>query len=246
MNALCLLCKYPNKIWCDFLNKFKKFKIFIIIDDNSEKYNEYRLKYINITFIQIDSDLCTHFGFYNSATEVRGNMMPSKSISWDKALLNFCWNNDYDNVWFLEDDVYFYNESTLYNLDRKYKNVDFICCEEFNQEKKKYNINDWHWWCMDVPQEYIEYSRYLLVCCVRLSKKFLNVLKKHVQIYRKLYLIEALFPTLVNKYNLNYVVDEKLWITFNSKLYPYKKRYIYHPIKNINEHLEFRNKFKKN
>ena len=35
MNAICLICINPNKIWCEFLNTFTKYKIFLIIDDNN-------------------------------------------------------------------------------------------------------------------------------------------------------------------------------------------------------------------
>jgi len=35
MYAICLITFQPNKTWCDFLNLFNQYKIFIIVDDNN-------------------------------------------------------------------------------------------------------------------------------------------------------------------------------------------------------------------
>ena len=55
MNAICLITLRPNNIWCNFLNSFRKYQIFIIIDDNEFDCTFLKNKYTNITFIQINS-----------------------------------------------------------------------------------------------------------------------------------------------------------------------------------------------
>ena len=45
MNAICLITFRPSIIWCNYLNKFTNYKIFVIVDDN-------------ITFIQIPNNEC--------------------------------------------------------------------------------------------------------------------------------------------------------------------------------------------
>ena len=50
------------------------------------------------------------------------NFILKKIISgWDKALYYFGTKNIFDYIWFIEDDVYFYNENTLQQLDNQYK-----------------------------------------------------------------------------------------------------------------------------
>ena len=56
MNAICLITFKPTKIWCDFLNKFKNYKIFIIIDDNKFDFTLLKSMYTNITFIKIENE----------------------------------------------------------------------------------------------------------------------------------------------------------------------------------------------
>ena len=42
MNTKCisLICYKPNDIWVEFLSKFTKYDIYLIIDDNSKDYKE--------------------------------------------------------------------------------------------------------------------------------------------------------------------------------------------------------------
>ena len=54
MINICLITFRPHKIWCDFLNLFKKYKIFIIINNNNFDLSTFINTYNNITFIKID------------------------------------------------------------------------------------------------------------------------------------------------------------------------------------------------
>ena len=65
-SAITLITYKPNEIFLDFLNIFKKYDVFVIIDDNSINYDYLKSKYININILQIDNHLCSVSGFINS------------------------------------------------------------------------------------------------------------------------------------------------------------------------------------
>lgn len=239
MKAICLLCKKPNINACDFFNKFKEFKVFIMIDDNLNSYKSYINKYKNIKFLKMSNQKCINMGFFNSAYEIMKHRNVSNVISWDKALYYFSLYNYYDFIWFMEDDVFFYNEQTLLSIHNKHKNADLVSTK-FNINNV-YNKNEWHWNIIDVPNEYKNCCANLMVCCIRLSKKFLYKIKEHVKKYKKLYLIEALIPTLVRYNKLKYKIDKRLIISWNTKFNKLNRNFIYHPLKSINYYNLFRN-----
>jgi hypothetical protein len=101
-NCICLITLRPSVIWCNFLNKFSKYKIYIIVDDNEFKLYEFKNKYKNIDFIQIEDEKCKSNGYIDT------NFIIKKLISgWDKALYYFgVENKNHDFIWFIEDDVF--------------------------------------------------------------------------------------------------------------------------------------------
>lgn len=56
--CVCLICYKPNSNWIDFLQKFTKYDIYIIIDDNSINYKQQYSNFININIIQINNEEC--------------------------------------------------------------------------------------------------------------------------------------------------------------------------------------------
>ena len=110
-NALCLLTKVPNNIWLEILNNFIDYDVFVIIDDNSNYYsNTYENKYNNIKIIQIENADCYKNGYTNCNSAVG---FP-EVISWDKALyLMGEIKKEYEHIWLIEDDVFFYDLSIL-------------------------------------------------------------------------------------------------------------------------------------
>ena len=135
MNVICLITFMPNKLWCNFLNLFDKYKIFIIVDNNNFNLHEFKNNYKNINFIQIEDIKCKLNGYKDT------NFTLNKLISgWDKALYYFrVEDNNYDFVWFIEDDVFFYNEDTLLRIYSQYINSDLLSNnygENTNGEKK--------------------------------------------------------------------------------------------------------------
>jgi hypothetical protein len=87
-----------------FLNKFKNYKIFMIVDDDNFNLVDLIKNYNNITFIKVENEKCNLNGYIDT------NFAIKKLISgWDKALYYFgIQDTNYDFIWFMEDDVFFY------------------------------------------------------------------------------------------------------------------------------------------
>lgn len=246
-NSLCLLCYRVRERWCIFLNQFKSYNIFIIVDCNFQPLIELKNKYKNIKFIKIDDLKCINSGYYNSVNEL-WKRSEYKVISWDKALYYFSRIfKNYENVWLLEDDVFFYNENTIINIDNKNKKADLII-KKFNPENNKFDINDWHWKKLIKFENdnWKNLATHTMVCCIRLSKKYLNYLSNYVCKHKKLCLIESLIPTLAIVHKLNIKYEENLKITYREKFKYINRSSIYHPIKNLNIQYDLREKLKYN
>ena len=119
-NKIALICLKPEEPYLEFLNNFTNYEVYIIIDDNSVNYTLlYSAKHTNLRFIQIPDEICSQYGFTNV-----NNFGVLKHISgWDKALyylsLNFKNTDSNTKIWFIEDDVFFYDEETLLRIDAK-------------------------------------------------------------------------------------------------------------------------------
>ena len=247
-NAFCLITVKPNKIWVEFLDTMTKdYDVFIVLDD-STNIDHIKNAYKNIVFIQFNDEECKGAGYWDSSFMVKKN--PS---GWDKALYYFFKHNmNYDQYWFCEDDVFFYNVNTIKNIDFFHKNGDLLCNEiEVNNEGYKSN---WHWQ-QAVPYFPLPWAKGM-VCCCRLSRRLLDRIAEFVQKHNKLTFIECLFPTLAlgwdietpNEFStINWRCD---WSNYqlNSKLFhhPFKNvndhvpSLLYHPFKNVDDHFRIR------
>lgn len=242
-NKLALICFKPNDIYLEFLNKFSNYEVYIIIDDNTVNYTAlYLTKYTNLTFIQIHYKVCKQYGFTNV-----NKIGVKKLISgWDKALcyfaLNFSNTNSNTKVWFIEDDVFFHNEDTLLNIDAKYPDYDLLANSDFKQASNK---NDWLWNYIRIKQPGPYYCG--MVCATRLSSNVLEEIRLYADLNKELFFLEALLPTLSKtktKDKKCCCPDELKKVVFRHN-YSYEevtnKANIYHPVKDILKHQEFRN-----
>jgi hypothetical protein len=235
MNAICLITFRPNKVWCDFLNLFSKYKIFLIVDDNNFDLDDFKNSYTNINFIQIEESKCQLNGYIDT------NFIINKLISgWDKALYYFgieC--NNHDFIWFIEDDVFFYNEDTILNIDNKYINDDLLS-NTYVENSDGYK-GYWHWHRFDIQYSPPYYQG--MMCAVRFSNNMMKCINDYAKKNNTLFFLEALFPTVAIKNNLKYNnPDELSNITWNSG---FEKEIIntnnlYHPVKDLNNHIDFR------
>lgn len=249
-NAICIICYKPNVIWLDFLINFKYYDIYLIIDDNTVNYKFYKTTYPSINFIQIDNNDCENNYFIDV------NYVIKKKISgWDKALFYFAIkNNNYKNIWFIEDDVFFYNEQTIIDLDNNYPDGDLL-----SAKYEEYNGTGYNWRWDEIKVNFDLPYYWAMVCCVRISKVLLSKIQEYASKYKTLFFLEALFPTITKKHNLKYIVPDELetvvwrnnWANedhcsnkskfqFDWNQSNINKTNIFHPVKNIDKHIEFR------
>lgn len=243
LRALCLVTFQPNEIWCDFLDKFVVYSVFVVVDDNSFDLTEWEEKYRNIKFVQVDEQLCENAGFVDVNYTLR------KRISgWDKALYYFCMKEikkelNFDFVWMLEDDVFLSNESTLLSIDNIYVDDDLLSRK--SEENSDGNQETWLW--KKILETGIHFDRpyyHGLMCAVRFSRHMFNSIAAYASDNHKLVFLEVLFPTLANKNKLKYSTPPE----FNMIHYRHDftkeqvqdTSLLYHPVKNINHHLLFR------
>lgn len=230
-NCICLITVRPNKIWLDFLNKFKIYDIYVVIDSNDLDYSKIYKNYENINFIQINNNLCKNNGFYNCTLTIKG---PNQVLGWDKALYYFTnINTKYDNVWFIEDDVFFYSEKTISNLDLKYPWNDILCSPEYRINKDGMS-KEWHWPLLKVNFKPPYYS--LMVCAVRMSKRLLSYIGDYAKTYKTLFFLEVMFLTIAVKHNLIIGMPKELsTIVYRRdwKESELNKINLFHPIKNM-------------
>jgi hypothetical protein len=236
--AIALIVFKPNDIYLSFLNSFIHYDIYIIIDDNSVLYGkQYQDKYKNINFIQIRNIDCKNAGYINS------NMVGIKKLisGWDKALYFFTFmNTNYNNIWFIEDDVFFYNETTLSDIDNTYvdSNYDLLANCDFQEGK----YNEWLWSIIQINLPKPFYAG--MMCAIRVSSNLLEGIRNYATKYKTLFFIEALFPTIVKHNNLSFFQPIELTkIQFREKwtILDIDKKHLFHPIKNLQMHQNIRN-----
>jgi hypothetical protein len=236
MNAICLITLSPKKIWCDFLNTFTKYKIFIIVDDNNFDLSDFNSNYKNIHFIKIENKNCILNGYMNTSYIT----FRKSVVGWDKAFYYFgVENNSYEYIWFMEDDVFFNNENTLLNIDNQYVNDDLL--------SNKYDVNidgrkkDWLWNRISTSHQPPYYNG--MMCIVRFSNHMMKCINNYATRFKTLYFLEALIPTIANKNNLKNNSPKEFYNIHYRHVF--KKEDIniddlYHPIKDLQHHIYFR------
>lgn len=192
-NNICLILSRPRKIWLDFFSKFTHYKVYFIIDDNSVDYAcEYGVEYPMLNFIQVNDDKRIHAHFHD--IDFPNDIL----MGWHKALYYFSNENlDFNNTWFIEDDVFFYNENTLKMIDDKYANSDYLSntVTEFDG-----SADVWDWSKISMKYELPWYNS--MVYATRLSRTLLQKINEYAQTNQTLFFIEAMLPTVAHKNGL--------------------------------------------
>jgi hypothetical protein len=227
------VCFKPPAQIIEFLSTFKNYDIYIVVDDNSVDYKS--LNRPNIQIIQIHEKDCYDTGFIHLTS-----LTFHKVTAWDKAVYYFSTlNKSYETIWFIEDDVFFYNEQTLLNIDAKYPTSDLLTARYI--ENATGHKNDWHWHRMTIhipPPYYCA-----MVCACRLSKGLLVKIKEYAARYKTCFFIEALFSTICKQSNLLYDTPSELVNIVYRRDYTEKDidtSGLYHPIKDIAKQITFR------
>lgn len=139
----------------------------------------------------------------------------------------------------IEDDVFFFNEDTLLNIDNKYLHSDLLTnayTDSLNDD-----INTWHWKHIKIKFAPPYYKA--MVCITRFSKKMIVSIDNYAKRYKTLFFLEALFPSIAKVCSLKYDTPEEFFNIIWKR--DYKKEDInvkdlYHPVKNLENHLLFR------
>lgn len=244
-HAFCFLCREPEVNWLDFMNTFTdKYDIFIVMDTIKD-YSNFIKIFSSLNFIIISDEECKNSNYINS------DYMFKPIVATDRAFYYFNKiNNNYDFIWFCEDDVFFFDINTLKNLDKEYPSADLIIpsmTKTYNPEQ-----SDWvHWKNLtkDFNNIFTKPWGNSLICLARMSKKMMKSLDNFVNNHKQLMYKEALFQTLALNNNMEIITPKELskitwpkeWDILdiiNDK--NNNKNYIYHPVKDINKHLELR------
>jgi len=233
-NIICFLTVKPSELYYNECKKLlnKKYDIFICIDDN-----EYNIpNYDNIIpIIKINNKECEDNGFKNTVIYCK-----NKACSRDKALYYFSrkYNKPFNYIWFIEEDVFFYDINTIINIDNKY-NGDLL--SESNIILNNYDdINKWPHWNRVINETNniltFPFSK-SMICAVRISNKLLKLINNYAEKNKILFMDEALFNTLALQNNLIIINPEELkYITYRDTFNldnVTNTKYMYHPIKDI-------------
>jgi hypothetical protein len=254
--AICFLAVKPNEKLYNFISELESQDIdqnydFYLCIDKPISQEDYR--YINnkkVNIIDIPNNICEQDGFKGSVLYFLEN-----ACSRDKALYYFSRKNKkYTNVWFIEEDVFFYDLNSIKNIDQKYDNsVDLI--SKSHILKMTINPLDW-WWPKIVNKVKLPWAK-SMICVVRVSNKLLESIDKFVSQNRTLFLDEALFNTIALQNNLNVktpiefsTIYENEWAknvyyNWNEKYMneqTLNTSYFLHPVKDINLQEEYRKK----
>jgi len=244
--AICIITKNNEIELINFYSSFKNYDIFFIIDNNEKKNDDsqyssqYSSQYKNINFIRLNNNYVENKNYINSSS-IYLNF--NKVIGWDKALLFFYEikkynvSGSYKFIWFLENDVWFFNENTLVNIDNKYENSDLLT----NKYGEKGDNNSWPWNKTILHEDYKYYKS--MICGCRFSQKMLESINDYVLEFKTLFFIEIMFPTLAKRNNLIYDCPEELrTLSYNDnfKYKDFNKTNLFHPIKNFNQQNKIR------
>ena len=236
-NAVVLITHKPNEINLRFFNSFTFYEIYVVIDDNSYSYDDIKQKYSNIHFIQLDNDICIQSGFVNASLIGDRNTC---GHGWDKALYylhSIC--NEFKFIWFLEDDIFFYDESSLKTIDIKYEKEDLLCNCQYNEEGEK---NTWIWNLIKINYRLPYYCGMMCIC--RFTPKMLENINIYAKKNKTLFFLEALFPTIAKKNNVITIKSPEEFKSVTHRdvwnINDFNKNNLYHPVKDLNMHVDAR------
>ena len=165
------------------------------------------------------------------------NLTIEKNVtSWDKSIYYFSTiNTEYNQVWFFEDDVFFYDEESLLRIDSKYDNSDLLSNSYYE------NGPNWLWNKIDIKFSPPFY--HAMACCVRVSSNLLSKIRSYADEHKTLFFLEALFPTLCKTNNMNYDTPIEFTNIVYRTNYEDKnidKKNLFHPVKDFTMHKYYR------
>jgi hypothetical protein len=181
--------------------KDREYDFYICIDKGDEgdiKHIKNDKNHKNITFLFVNGKSAEDQGFHSSVLYFQG-----RACSRDKALYYFSIENpDYDNVWMIEDDVFFYDLETIKRLDRRYPDSDLLT-KKFDiarneLEKNKMPWDNWHFLKDKIGFPWTKG----MICVIRVSSSLLAAIRGYALKNKTLLFDESMFTTLSLHSNL--------------------------------------------
>lgn len=240
-NCVCILTIVPSSIWIKFLSKFTHYDVYIVCDRNSHDYHAlWAAEFPNVNFIQIVGSEAGNLGFRNLASAISPQQIVN---SWDKAIYYFSRiNTKYDNVWIIEDDVYFHSEKTLLDIDAAYDDSDLLTNISIPKSTDMQSAWHWHWCLFDVNLPEESQCR-AMVCASRISKAMFSCISEYAKNNSTLFFLEAFFPSIALHNNLKHSMPKELsCIEYRHdwKSEDINTTHLFHPVKNLGAHVDNR------
>lgn len=254
--AIVFLTFRPDSRQVVFYEQFAAlgYAVFVMVDDG-----EYIIPATkHIRYLKVDEQKCLARGYVLLNPQISGRKKIPVS-AWEKALFFFgSTNQEYDHVWFLEDDVFIPNAELIPRIDYRHPTADLLC--QSNRVNHFGELKSWDWWKW-VPREVLPLPwAASMACAIRISRTLLtridktllanankmaalHLLSKQKRSDWKFLFIEFLFNTLALHHRLDVklpnelstVVFHKRWSRFELD-----SEHIYHPIKNISDYDNWR------
>lgn len=234
--AIAICCWQPDIRQVKFYSQIEGYDIYFIYDNVSFILSEYFKSFTNIKFISIQDFDAIQAGYsYSHSSNFMKYYLKTKRIcfSLDKALYYFCeLNETYDQVWFIEDDVFVPSIHTLQYIDTKYDTIDLLCERlEYLSDSKKSE----HWF--DVIN-YLSMPLYKsMACAQRMSKSVLHLIKQFAKQHTRLCFHEIMITTVSHQNNLSIkVIPELKGILWRHdwKSMDIHQNGLFHPVKDQN------------
>jgi hypothetical protein len=232
--AFSLLCRNINEISLKILQimtlleKYENYDFFIFIDNNNQNISHLQSKYTKFHFLQINDKTCFNNGYHHMTFSIT-----KTPVSWDKAIYYFSELNDqYDYIWFIEDDVFIPNPLLIYNIDQTHK--DYHLLSKSNTVCFNYDEPSWQWYAAKGKIGLPLFSS--LMCASRISQTLLHIIRDYVRKNKQLFFLEIMFPTLCCQNKLPNKCIPQLSMIEYRKVWNYQDiqpYFMYHPIKDL-------------
>lgn len=198
MNAICLVTITPTNEWCDYLNRFTNYKIYILVDDNNFDYTLYKTMYTKLFFIKFQHDSYKINGYTNTKFD---------NTAWDKALYYFAIENTiHKYVWFIDSSLQKYTEQSLINIDEHYEREKADLLYNGFIENRNGYTGEWLWEKINMKYSNPYYNGDLMGA--RMSQLMLSKINEYATQHKELFYIEALLPTISIKNRLRYLTPK--------------------------------------
>ena len=245
--AICFLsASFSDKLY-EFVKELAKddtereYDFYICIDKGVEINNNDE----NISLLFVDGKSAEEKGFKSSVLYFQG-----RACSRDKALYYFSIEKPdvYDNVWMIEDDVFFYNLETIRRLDRRYPSSDLIT-KQFDivrneHEKNKMSWDNWHFLNDKIGFPWTKG----MISVIRVSSLLLATIRDYALKNKTLLFDESMFTTFSLHYNLTVETPDEFQEVFwndNINWNYLNSTHFLHPVKDISFHEKLRHNITK-